>query len=141
MTRHQFEAEKLPPEIQQIADRMNIEPDRIPLYKLPELPFSDSVSADDFLGRIRSELVRIMAENIYGPIPPHCDELVFRPRSEGMAFDGLASAGRSISSAGTADRNRSSSCCFIFPQNVPARYLSSSVSTSGAITPAPRILT
>ena len=83
MTRHQFEAEKLPPEIQQIADRMNIEPDRIPLYKLPELPFSDSVSADDFLGRIRPELVRIMAENIYGPIPPHCDELVFRPPISG----------------------------------------------------------
>ena len=90
MTRHQFEAEKFPPEIQQIADRMNIEPGRIPPYKLPELPFSDTVSADEFLGRIRPELVRIMTENMYGPIPPHCDELVFLSRSEGSAFDGLA---------------------------------------------------
>ena len=90
MTKHQFEAEKFPPEIQQIADRMNIEPDRIPPYRLPELPFSDTVSADEFLGRIRPELVRIITENMYGPIPPHCDELVFRPRSEGPAFDGLA---------------------------------------------------
>ncbi|MBE6372838.1 MAG: hypothetical protein E7055_12305 [Lentisphaerae bacterium] len=90
MTKHQFEAEKFPPEIQEIADRMNIEPDRIPPYQLPELPFSDTVSADEFLGRVRPELVRIMADNMYGPIPPHCDELVFRPRSEGMAFDGLA---------------------------------------------------
>ena len=32
---------------------MNIEPDRISPYKLPELPFSDIVSADEFLGRIR----------------------------------------------------------------------------------------
>ena len=90
MTRHQFEAEKFPPEIQEIADRMNIEPDWIPPYKLPELPFADTVSADEFLGRIRPGLVRIMGENMYGPLPPHCDELVFRPRSEGVAFDGLA---------------------------------------------------
>ena len=53
MTRHQFDAGKFPSEIQQIADRMNIEPDRIPPYKLPELPFSDIVSADEFLGLIR----------------------------------------------------------------------------------------
>ena len=88
--KHQFASENLPPEIQQIADRMNIEPDRIPPYELPPLPIPPGTGAADFLDRIRPRLVRIMEENMYGPIPPRCEELVFRKRGEGPAFDGLA---------------------------------------------------
>ena len=87
---HQFAEEHLPAEIQQIADRMNIELDQIPPYRLPELPFPDTAAASDFLTGIRPSLVRIMEENLYGPVPPRCEELVFRKRSEGTAFDGLA---------------------------------------------------
>ena len=53
MTRNQFDAEQLLPEIRPISDRMNIESGRIPPCRLPELPFSDTVSADEFLDLIR----------------------------------------------------------------------------------------
>ncbi|MBQ9337111.1 MAG: acetylxylan esterase [Lentisphaeria bacterium] len=88
--KHQFASENLPPEIQEIADRMNIELDQVPPYELPALPIPPGTSAADFLNRVRPELVRIMRENMYGPIPPRCEELIFRKRSEGPAFDGLA---------------------------------------------------
>ena len=87
---HQFASEHLPPEIQQTADRMNIDPDGIPPYELPELPFPKNISVQDFLNKARPELVRIMTDNLYGPIPPRCEELIFRRRSEGIAFDDLA---------------------------------------------------
>ena len=87
---HQFAEENLPPEIQRIADRMNVDPDRIPPYQLPELPGIDSVSAADFLNRLRPALVKTMERELYGPLPPRCEELIFRPRCEGPAFGGSA---------------------------------------------------
>ena len=87
---HQFAEENFPPEIQHIADRMNIDPERIPPYELPPLPIPEGCSPSVFLNRVRPALLRIMEENLYGPIPPRCEELIFRKRSEGRAFEGLA---------------------------------------------------
>ena len=87
---HQFAEENLPPEIQRIADRMNVDSDRIPPWQLPELPGLDSVSAADFLESVRPSLIRNLTENLYGSLPPLCEELRFRRRSEGSAFGGLA---------------------------------------------------
>jgi len=86
---HQFASENLPAEILRIADRMNIDPDKIPPYELPEFPFPENITAGKFLNSARPELVRIMADDLYGPIPPRCEELIFRKRSEGPAFEGL----------------------------------------------------
>jgi len=86
----QFAEENLPPEIQRIADRMNVDPDRIPPYRLPELPLPASFSAADFPDRIRPALVGTMERELYGPIPPRCEETIFRLRGEGTAFGGTA---------------------------------------------------
>ena len=87
---HQFAEENFPPEIQRIAEGMNIDPDRIPPYELPPLPIPEACTPSVFLNRVRPSLLRIMEENLYGPIPPRCEGLIFRKRSEGVAFDGLA---------------------------------------------------
>ena len=61
---HQFASEHLPPEIQRTADRMNIDPDRIPLYTLPELPFPKGISVRDFLNAYPKKKQKIMLKSI-----------------------------------------------------------------------------
>ena len=85
-----FAEENLPPDIQKIADRMNVDPSTVPEWRTPELPFDDNCSPAAFSNCIREILKRPFLDYVYGRIPPRCDELVFRKMTEDCAFDGLA---------------------------------------------------
>ena len=89
-TGRQFPEFNFPAQIQEIADRMNLDPTRIPPYTLPPLPFQEDCPAAEFANRIRPFLVSQCRDLMYGEIPPRCEELLFRQTAEGMAFNGLA---------------------------------------------------
>lgn len=86
----QFPEENLPDDIQEIAERMNVDENNIPPCILPELPFDENTSPAEFMHRIRPELARTMGKYMYGEIPPRCEELRFEVTSEKSAFNGLA---------------------------------------------------
>ena len=86
----QFASENLPPEIQAIAETMNVVKENTPPCCVPELPFGEDCTPDEFLNKVRKELRKPFEDYIFGSIPPRCEELLFRTTSEGMAFDGLA---------------------------------------------------
>lgn len=73
-----------------MADRMNVDAEKIPPWEAPELPFGEECSPSEFLHKVRNELKRPFLEQVFGKIPPRCEELLFKKRSEGTAFDGLA---------------------------------------------------
>ncbi|MBE6390467.1 MAG: hypothetical protein E7043_09930 [Lentisphaerae bacterium] len=85
----QFPEENLPPDIQDIAERMNVDPQAIPPYELPKLPFDRNTSPLEFMQQVRPELLRLMGEYMYGEIPPRCEELRFEVTGEKEAFGGL----------------------------------------------------
>lgn len=86
----QFAEEKLPPKIQEIAERMNVDPKKIPSVRIPALPFDSQCGPADFLGQVRKGLLQPFIDRVYGIIPPRCEKLFFRITSEGTAFGGLA---------------------------------------------------
>lgn len=83
-----FAHENFSEDIQRQADQMNLDEAAIPPYTVPG---PRSVSGSDFLLKERPELLKEFAENIYGEIPPRCQELDFQTVAEDPdAFDGLA---------------------------------------------------
>ena len=86
----QFASENLPPHVQDIADTMNVEMEKIPPFKVPSLPFDNTLSPALFLNKKRQELRKGFEEKIFGYIPPRCDELIFKVTSEEAAFENLA---------------------------------------------------
>jgi len=85
-----FADENFPLEIQEKADQMNLDRTAVPPYSLPKLPVDSNTTGCEFQTKIRPQLVRTMADTMYGAVPPRCGELIFRSRSEGTAFGGLA---------------------------------------------------
>ncbi len=86
----QFASENFPPEIQKIADRMNISESAVGNVRFPPLPMPPGITGTEFQSRIRPDLVRLFEKHMYGPIPPRCAETLFRVKSEGPAFGGIA---------------------------------------------------
>ena len=86
----QFASENLPQHVQDIADTMNIDPQAVPSCNIPALPFDKTVSASEFINKIRQKLQKPFTEKVFGKIPCRCDELTFKVTSEGYAFDRLA---------------------------------------------------
>ncbi len=85
-----FETERLPREIQAIADNMNIDIGEVPSFTIPELPLDAGISGAEFKHRICPRILKTFEEEMYGPIPPRCAELLFEVTAEGYAFDRLA---------------------------------------------------
>ena len=71
----QFAEENFPEEIQRIADRMNIDLNAVPPYTVPPLPIEGNTTAEEFVRKIRPELVRRCGDLMYGNIPPQGKEL------------------------------------------------------------------
>ncbi len=82
----QFAEQNLPQYMQEKADRMNLFEEDVPPYTPVELPFGPGCDP----AAVRKEILATFAREMYGEIPPCCDELSFSLRSEGSAFDGLA---------------------------------------------------
>ncbi|NMA41940.1 MAG: hypothetical protein GX946_01010 [Oligosphaeraceae bacterium] len=86
----QFAEENLPPDIQVIAERMNIVEEKIPPWTAPPLPFDSDCTPLKFLERTRQQLIAPFREQVYGKIPPRCNQTSCKITSEGKAFGGLA---------------------------------------------------
>lgn len=84
-----FAEENFPPDIQERAERMNTDEAKVPPVELPPLPISDHTTGSEFQTRIRPRLVAAFEKYMYGPIPPRCQELIFKQTSEGSAYNGL----------------------------------------------------
>ena len=82
----QFADQNLPDFMQEKADRMNLFEEDVPPYTTVKLPFSTGCDPE----AVRKETLATFAREMYGEIPPCCDELSFVTRSEKSAFDGLA---------------------------------------------------
>ena len=87
---NQFEKEHLPEEIQAVANQMNIVPDNVPPFTVPELPIAATTSSSEFKYKICPGILKTFETEMYGPIPPRCAELRFDVTRETYAFDGLA---------------------------------------------------
>ena len=90
MKEKRFAHENLPPEIQAVADAMNLDSDKVPPYTVPQLPVDENTSIADFEQNIRPHLLDEFKRSMYGVIPPMCEKLEFVLRKEGKAFNGLA---------------------------------------------------
>ncbi len=90
MKEKRFAHENLPPEIQAVADAMNLDSDKVPPYTVPQLPVDENTSIADFEQNIRPYLLDEFKRSMYGVIPPMCEKLEFVLRKEGSAFNGLA---------------------------------------------------
>ena len=86
----QFAEENLPPEIQEIAETMNIIEEAVPPWQAPEMPFDETCTALEFNEKIREKLIAPFRDMVYGNIPPRCEEISYRSVSRESAFDGLA---------------------------------------------------
>ena len=84
-----FAEENFPPEIQEQAERMNTDESKVTAVELPPLPLNDHTGGTEFQTRIRPRLVAAFEKYMYGPVPPRCEELIFRQTAEGPAFGGL----------------------------------------------------
>ena len=82
----QFADQNLPDYMQEKADRMNLFEEDVPPYVPVALPFNENSDPRE----VRKATLELFAREMYGEIPPCCDELTFAVRSEGSAFNGLA---------------------------------------------------
>jgi hypothetical protein len=85
-----FESENFTPDIQAKADQMNLEESLVPQYTLPVLPINNNTTPEEFLSSIRPNLVKLMEEHLYGVIPPKPNNLEYKVKNIGIAFDNLA---------------------------------------------------
>jgi hypothetical protein len=79
----------LPPEMQEKADRMNLEENLVPPYEPLPPPFDSKTPLAEII-RKSTKIREGFTRTIYGEIPPRCEKLSFRLTSSGQAFDGLA---------------------------------------------------
>ena len=84
-----FADENFPPEIQEQAERMNTDESKVPCVPLPELPVNGRTTGTEFQSRIRPGLIAAFEKYMYGPVPPRCEELLFKVTSEAPVFGGL----------------------------------------------------
>ena len=89
MQKKAFPESNLPPDIQEKADRMNLEESLVPPFKILPLPFTADTPAVQ-CSAARKQVLETFTEKLYGKIPPRCQELKFILRSSGTAFNGLA---------------------------------------------------
>lgn len=83
-----FGSENLPPEMQAVADRMNLDPDAVPAYTLPQFT---SRTAAEFMRTERPRILRDFGRYMYGDIPPRCASTDAEVQEEDpAAFGGLA---------------------------------------------------
>lgn len=88
MAEKRFASENFPPEIQAMADGMNLDENAVPAWTIPPVA---SRNAGEFLNRERPELLRKFAKYIYGVIPPKCAQFDVDVVAEDKnAFGGLA---------------------------------------------------
>ncbi|MBE6376215.1 MAG: hypothetical protein E7043_03200 [Lentisphaerae bacterium] len=89
MQKKAFPESNLPPNIQEKADRMNLEESCVPAFEILPLPFSaDTPAVQKNISRRKT--LEIFTKELYGEIPPRCQELKFVLRSSGSVFNGLA---------------------------------------------------
>lgn len=86
----QFAEENLPPEIQEIAERMNVSRSAIPPWQIPALPFDGTCTPFEFNETVREQLKAPFRDMVFGNIPPRCEEISYKTVSEESAFGGLA---------------------------------------------------
>lgn len=84
-----FANENFPPEIQERADRMNTDEAKVPVVELPPLPIDGHTTGSAFQTQIRPRLIAAFEKYMYGPVPPRCEEVIFKVTDEGSAFGGL----------------------------------------------------
>ena len=83
-----FASENLPPEIQEVAERMNLDEAQIPPYMVPAL---ESATAEEFLANERPRLMAGFEKYLYGKLPPLCEEMNCDiVEEDANAFGGLA---------------------------------------------------
>ena len=83
-----FASENLPPEIQEVAERMNLDEARIPPYAVPA---PESATAEEFLANERPRLMAGFEKYLYGKLPPLCEEMNCDiVEEDANAFGGLA---------------------------------------------------
>ena len=84
-----FPEANLPDFMQEKADRMNLDEAAVPDFNILPLPFSPKMSAAEKFHAAQKTLQTFTRE-LYGEIPPRCQQLKILKTSEGSAFNGLA---------------------------------------------------
>ena len=74
MSRKHFAWENFPPDIQSIADAMNLDENAVDDYTVPPLPIDENTCTEDFEKTVRTELLKKSRDFIYGEIPPLCEK-------------------------------------------------------------------
>ena len=83
-----FASENFPPEIQKLADQMNLSESAVPPYSLPSV---QSKTAAEFVRKERPQILHAFEEVLYGAIPPKTAQMDVDIVAECPdAFDGLA---------------------------------------------------
>ena len=84
-----FPEARLPQDMQDKADRMNLDEALVPHYTPLPIPFTAQMNAAE-KSRAAQETLRIFTEKFYGEIPPRCQKTEFIQRSCGTAFNNTA---------------------------------------------------
>jgi hypothetical protein len=84
-----FPEANLPPQVQEKADRMNLDEACVPPYSILPLPFNAETAAAEKYTAVNRTLEQFSKE-MYGDIPPRCEKIEFVETSSGTAFNGLA---------------------------------------------------
>ncbi len=84
-----FPEADLPDFMQEKADRMNLIEADVPPFEILPQPFSADMTPVE-KQQVREKTLAVFTGELYGEIPPPCQDLTVVNRSCGIAFDGLA---------------------------------------------------